>query len=266
MVNKRLVEIANRLGKYSPDLIPPSEDGADGSTAPELFSLEDRADFWRFSSINYRNNVYTVELKKELLDSRNSKTQDEWIDYSKQAKSRNDFHIADFPLYFAIKNFLYANKDDPAFKNKIKEVKEFMKKQMFDHWLMTSTRIAYNPKNEKDIVTHNYNMPDQYSLELDSFIGNDCLITDKKAVNVEDPLRALFDTNKSANKINQIYKWLTDVDAYLYRVNSIPNKRDERVAGFGAYSDWVDLDCGGDPEDSDSALGVRYAPQARAKK
>ena len=258
MPNPRLIEIAKRLGKNTvPDL--PIEDIP---SIPGDFSLEDLTDSWRFSNISYRNNICTVDLFKELLPKR---TQDQHSEAAVEAERNNEFHFPSYPLQHSIFSALEQNKDNPKFKERIGEAREFIKNSALKSWLMTSTRIIYNPKNQKDIVIHNYKQPDQYSLELDSFIGPDCYITGKEAVNVESPLRALLDTNQSVQEINSVYKWLTDVNAYLFRVNSERQEKDECVARFYADSDG-DLNCFGDSRDSDPAFGVKFARRARAVK
>ncbi|MBI2507535.1 hypothetical protein HYV89_01135 [Candidatus Woesearchaeota archaeon] len=263
MVNKRLLEIANRLGKYSPDLLPPASGEGNNQGSPAGFSLEDLTDSYRISGINYQNGIYQVDLSKSLLEA---KTQDEHAQAAIESKKTNGFFFHSYPLFHSIASALEQNRNNPRFKEKIEEVRLFIKDAALKNWLTTSTRIIYNPKNEKDIVMHNYKQPEQYLLELDSFIGNDCFITSKDAVNVESPLKCLLDTSQSIQEINSVYKWLTDVNAYLYRVNSDRQEKDERVARFYAESDGVFLYCYGGPRGSNPALGVRYAPQARAAK
>ena len=261
MVNKNLLEIAKRLGRTDLVSLPPPKNESDDTLSGE-FSLEDKLDFWRFSNINYRNGVYQVDLAKNLLDNGNSKTQDDWIEYSKQAQRNSGFYIADFPLHFALKHALYSNRKSPPYKTLVNEAKEFIKKNMFDHWLLTSTKIQYK-ENGKDTIIHNYALPDQYEVQ-ENFVESDGFIT-KPETNAQPALNALLNIAAITPKeVNDVYKWLTEKDAYLVRVNS---KTDiERVAWFNAGSDRVFLDCCRGPRSSGPALGVRYAPQARAAK
>ena len=264
MPNPRLIEIAKRLGRT--DLpIPPIEEETASSTAGSFslgFSLEDKLNFWRFSNINYKNGIYQVDLAKSLLDNGNSKTQDEWIEYSRQAQRNNDFYLADFPLYFAVKLSLYENRNHSKYKDKIQEAKEFIKKNMFDYWLMTSTRVQYK-KQGKDTIIHDYGLPDQYEIQ-ENFVEIDGFIANPKT-KAQPALNALLNLPTITPKeVNDVYKWLTEKDAYLIRVNSKSDT--ERVAWFGADSGWADLGCGGYPGGSYSSLGVKFAPQARAAK
>ena len=222
---------------------------------PKQTPLETSLDFWTIPNVEYKNGIYTVDLAKTLLDNGNSKTQDEWVEYSKQAQQKNGFYAGDFPLYHALFTALFRNKDGN--QKGIEEIRQFIKQQMLDKWLMTLTRIIYTPKNQKDKVMHNYGMPNSYAIEINSFIGSDGFI--KNTAKVKEPLQALLDNQQDVKEINSVYKWLTDVDAYIFRVNSEVKNTDERVAWFGADSGGAGLSCGRYPQHSNSGLGVRFA-------
>lgn len=217
-------------------------------------NLEILTNFWTIPNVKYRNEIYTVDLRKQLLDNGNSKTQEKWAEYSRQAQKNNGFYTGDFPLYHAIFTTLYKSKDGNQ-KNRIEEIRQFIKQQMINKWLMTLTRIRYAPKNQKDKVIHNYDMPDQYAVEIDSFIGPDGFI--KNTSNVKAPLHALLDTQQDTKEINSVYKWLTGADAYIWRLKSKVGNIDERVARFFAGSVSAYLNCNWNPQGSDSDLGVR---------
>ena len=223
---------------------------------PKQVNLETSLDFWTIPNVEYRNGICTVDIAKQLLDNGNAKTQDEWVEYSKQAQQNNGFYAGDFPLYHAIFTTLFKNKDGSQ-KDAVEEIREFIKQKMIEKWLITLTRIRYAPKNQKNKVIHNYNMPDQYAVELDSFIGPDGFI--EKTTKVEGPLQALLGTQQSIKEINSVYKWLTDVDAYLFRLNSGVQNVDESVAGFNADSGGAVLYCFRYPLNSNAVLGVRSA-------
>ena len=126
---------------------------------------------------------------------------------------------------------------------------------------MTLTRIQYNPQGE-DIVIHNYKQPSQYELPV-HFIGPDGAIL--SANHAEKPMQALLDTNQSLQEVNEAFRWLMDVDAYLWRLNSKPQQTDERVAWFFAGSSRVVLVCGRYSHDPDSALRVSLLPAGPKK-
>lgn len=207
--------------------------------------LEDLEDFWRIPNVNYRNGIYTVDLLKSLLDNGNSKTQEQWVEYSKQAKQNNNFYVGDMPLYHTIFTALSKNNGKDA-----QEAIDFIKAQMRAKWLMTLTRIKYNPKG-KDEVVNNYGMDDEYAIKT-NFVGADEFIAKSKDT---DYLKAILGTN-NIDEINEVYQRINGTDAHIWRVNSKPGNIDERVAGFVASLDRVGLNCW-DPWYSDSSFGVR---------
>ena len=215
------------------------------------FSLEDKVGFFRATGVQYRNGIYQVDLLKSLLNDGSSKTQDEWIEFSKGAIGKDGFRLGDFPIHYALFNALYQNRTNPKYQQDIEQAKEFIKKQMFEKWLMTSTRTIYS-QSGKDLVIHNHGLPDVYTLQED-IMGPDEWIT--KTSN-KTPYQALLGSD-DVNQINNVFNWITDKNSYLWRVNSKQNT--ERVARFRADSDGVDLYCGRVPRYSDSALGVRGA-------
>jgi len=188
----------------------------------------------------------TVDLAKELLDNGNSKTQEQWIEFSKQAQENNNFYVGDMPLYHAVFTALSKNNTKD-----VEEAMNFIKEQMRAKWLMTLTRIRYNPTG-KDSVINNYNMKDEYIFET-NFVGADEFIQDSTD---NDYLKAILGTN-NINEINEVYQRISSTDAHIWRVNSKPASIDERVAGFVAGSDRAYLYCDWNPRYSNSALGVR---------
>ena len=133
-------------------------------------------DYWTIQSINYRNQLVSVDLLKTLLDNGSAKTQDDWIEYSKQAKTRNDFYTGDYRLHHALFRALFLSRDS-ANRQQAEEARAFLEKQFHDRWLMTSTRIKYMPK-AKDIIIHDYGMQDKLELQ-ESFVGDDEMTHDR---------------------------------------------------------------------------------------
>src|SRR3989344_4016037 len=232
----------------------PGETGSGNLTVN--FSLEDLTGSYRITGIQYRNGIYTVNLFKELLPRQ---TQDKHAEHRKQviADNTNEFYTPSYPEFHSVISTMEQNKDNSQYKDKIEEVRQFLKQQILDRWLMTLTRIQYNPENQKDKVIHNYNQQDSYKIELDSFIGPDGYITDQNVTNVIIPLQALLDTKQSLQEINSIYKWLTDGNAYIWRLNSEVSRTTESVARIVAGSDRVGFDCDGHINLSYASLGIR---------
>ena len=234
----------------------PGETGSGNLTVD--FSLEDLTDSYRITGIQYRNGIYTVNLFKELLTYQ---TQDQHAEHRKQviANNTNEFYTPSYPEFHSVISTLEQNKDNSQYKDKIEEVRQFLKQQMLDKWLITLTRIQYNPEDQKDKVIHNYNQQDSYKIELDSFIGPDGYITDQNVTNVIIPLQALLDTKQSLQEINSIYKWLTDRNGYIYRLNSEASKTTETVAGIYADSDRAWFNCNRHIDNLYASLGVSVA-------
>ena len=216
------------------------------------FSLEDKTDFYEIKGVHYNNGICRVNLSKTLLPSR---TQEEHAEHRMNAKP-SEFYLADMSLYHSLFTELFKNKDN-SHKSQIENARQFIKKSMLEHWLTTLTRVQYNP-NGNDMIIHNYGQKDRREDNLNTFIGPNGEIT--KISNAEKPLQLLLNTNQNASEINSVYNWLTDVNAYLYRLNSTPSKTDERVAGLCADSGRVYLDCLRGPSNLDGGFGVEIFP------
>ncbi len=210
---------------------------------------ENLQNFWTIENVNYRNKIYEVDLLKTFLDNRNRKTQDDWVEFSKQAQKNNDFYVGDMPLYHSVFTRLYDLKDKPE-TNKIRS---FLKKQLFEINLsfITLTRIKYQSKGFDKII-HNYNMPDEYLIE-DDFVGSDEDVKDAKN---KMNYKSLLDSSDS-RKINLVYNWIAGEDIRLLRLTKKPKKEEERIAYFGNQYNWIYLNCWRHPSRNLSALGVR---------
>ena len=216
-------------------------------------AIEDKVEFWTLPDVFY-SGIHQVGLAKTLLPA---KTQDEHANHRMQIimNGAGGFYAPSYPEFYAIVSHLEKNKDNPQNQQQIEEIKQFIKKSALENWLATLTRVRYNPQGQKDKVIHNYKQHNQYELDVDPFVGPDGFILDQSTANTEKPLQALLNTRQSLQEVNQAYKWLTDVDTYIWRVNSTPRKIDERVAGFYADSDRAGLNCNGFPGGSGSSRG-----------
>ncbi len=213
---------------------------------------QDTATYWTIPNVQYRNGVYTVDLGKELLANGASKTQDQWSQFSQEAQARKECYVADFPLYHALFTTLFRM-NDPLQQPMKEEIRTFLKEKFNEHWLMTLTRIQYTPSG-KDKVIHNHNLPDQYEVE-ENMVGPDGFI---KTIAAQQAYHALLGTD-NIHEINEVYRWITGKDTYIWRLNNKPKALDERVSWFGAFSVWSFLVCGRVPVYSSSGLGVRVA-------
>lgn len=209
------------------------------------FSIEKPEYHFRINGVEYKDGIYQVDLTTKLLNI--NKTQDQWVEHSQQAINQNEFYIGDLPLYYAIFTTLYKNKD----QQNVEEVRKFLDDILKNQFISTLTKIENTPQG-KDKVIHNFRMPNQCEI-MENIVGHDEYVKNSANPSV---YKALLGTD-NIQEINEVFKWITDNDAYLWRVNNKPKKLDTRVAGLGANSYGAVLYCGRDPDFSYSGLGVR---------
>jgi len=208
-------------------------------------------EFWAISGVQYRGGVHDVLLAKSLLDGGSKKTQDNWARLYSPAKDKGEFYTPDYPIFYGLLKALYNAKDDTTKSTEIAEAQKFLKDTSRAKWLMTLTRIAYQP-SDKDRVIHNFGTDDKYEEQVD-FITPDEWIKD-----TSNPAsyRALLGTEDNVQEINNVFQWLNGTNTYAWKVNSRPSSVDERVAGFYADSVRAFLSCDWGPSYTDSSLGV----------
>ena len=210
--------------------------------------------YWTIPNVAYRGKVGNVDVLNGLLDNGTSKTQDGWAAYSEKERASGQFYTPDYPLLYAALAKAFDLKDEKVYKQKVKEMRIVLKDLSRNNWLMTLTRIKYQPKG-KDILVHNFGMKDKYEI-LEDFVGAD---GELPAGSPERVYRNLLGTTDSSDRIKKTFNWLNDTNtSYIWRVNSKPNSVDERVAWFIAGSDRAYLGCDRYPSGSDSSLGVRF--------
>lgn len=205
--------------------------------------IQSTKDCWQIPEVAYRGETSIYDLSKTPLKS---KTQEEHAKHREQAKG--DFYVADMPLYHSLFTALYNQRNNPQ----TEEIRAFIQKSMREKWLTTLTRIAYQPKG-KDKIIHNFGTNEQYDLE-ENIVGHD------RIIQLEDSnaLNALLGTD-NINEINEVYNWINNTPAYIWRLNQKPEQIDERVARFFASSDGAIFDCDRNPLFSYEGLGVRRA-------
>src|SRR3989344_8555175 len=156
------------------------QEAGKGATESPDFSLENLTDFYSISGIPYRNEICCIDLSKTLLPS---KTQDEHAEHRLNAKS-GEFYLEDISLYYALVAALYSNRGSQSFKDQIEEARQFIKESILKNWLMTLTRIQYNP-DENDLVTHNYHQKDEWNDSIITFVGPEGYLNDVSTPNAE---------------------------------------------------------------------------------
>ncbi|MCD4760111.1 hypothetical protein K8R33_04455, partial [archaeon] len=172
---------------------------------------------------------------------------------NRREDSQDDFYCPDYPLFHAVFNTLYQNREGSS-KEEIEEARTTLADLVNGKWLMTLSRVKYKP-NGDDLVVHNHGLGDSYEVQI-PFVGPDGWIKES-GTNSQQALQALLSTQQSPGEINDVYKWFREKDGHIWRVNSTPGSTNERVARFNAYSDRSNFDCDRNPQFSDSSVGVR---------
>src|SRR3989344_2532669 len=192
-----LAELARRIPKQT---APPKKE----ETPMQITSQEN---FWEIKGAVYRSETGIVRLGKQLLLNGEARTQDEWVQYSLEARAKGLLYTSDFPLlYSAIR--AVENSDAPEKE----EIRNFLKETARAKWLMTSTRLRYNPSGLDEII-HNFKMPDEYT-ERVALVGPDRIIERGDA----EVCKALLGTD-DIQEISDVFQWLNETPTYLWRLN-----------------------------------------------
>ena len=196
--------------EWTPGQVPPQPRQTGGSTpgntgggAAVSPGIQSSADFWSISGVQYRNGIYTVDLMKTLLDNGTTKTQDAWATHYESGRDQNEFHIPDYPLFYGIFKTLHTIRDDATKATEIAEAHKFLKDTSRAKWLMTLTRIQYQPSGN-DLIVHNFGTRDHYEEQV-PFIGGDGKVTSSDA---SLPYQKLLGTNDNTQGIIDVFKWL----------------------------------------------------------
>lgn len=239
IIKVKLLEEVDRQQRAQINQAPPPN-----PITPAQGKITTLDDYWTIPNVNYRGETHDYDLAKLLLENRAQHTQSEWSAHYQTAKPRGEFHAPDFPLMYSILKAIRAQNGE--------EAKQFIKKTARENWLMTLTRIAYQPEG-LDTIIHNYGTSDEYKESVD-FITPDELI---KGTQKPKSYQVLLGTKDSVSEINSVFNWLNATDAYAFKLNSKPETLVECVAGFVANSGGAGLDCDGDPTYRVTELGVR---------
>ena len=220
-----------------------------------LQGISTKGDSWEIKGVNYRNGIHTFDLLKAKLDNGSSKKQDQWAEYAEQAQKNGEFYTPDYPSFYAILKTLAHSVSTPE----IEEARNFLRETSKNNYLITLTRIAYQPKGE-DIIIHNYGTKNRDE-ERVKFVGPDELIANTSNLLA---YQKLLGTKDSVQDIDKVFNWLDGTPARIWRVNSRPKTIDERVAWFNAYSGWALLFCDWVLDFAFGSLGVRLRREAAA--
>lgn len=251
---KSMEEILASYISYKPKEPARGAENNGSDRRPSSEGVQSTTGFWRIQGVHYRDSTIDVDLAKHLLDGGNAKTQDEWIAYSKEAQAKNEFYTGDMPLQHAAFTATYKL-EEGAMKE---EIRAFVKKHMFERFLLTTTRIQYQPQGSmEDFITHNRAMSDEYVVK-ENFVFPDEWIEESTRPSNYKALLGVEDLKE----INSVYHWLTGKRAYLWRVNGRSEGIVERVVWLCADSVGLGLGCGWSPSGTGASLGVRAVRRA----
>jgi len=185
--------------------------------------------------VSYRGQTRAYRLFEEMTSPM---TQDKLAEFYEKEKQKGNPVPTDAPLIWAIAASAYNAKDSNP--QDAKKLRQFLA-QSFSRCPNTLTRIAYNPKGN-DKIMHNYGTSDEYSID-ELVVGPDRFI---QKIPDQKVLESLLGTQDVA-KINEVSQFVNGTNAYIWRLNSKPTKKEERVARFGADGGRLLLICFGDP-------------------
>jgi len=191
--------------------------------------------FWEIPEVFYRGEARTYRLFEKMTSRI---TQDRLAEFHEQEKAKGNPCPTDMPLICAIGTRAYTLKNENP--KEAERLRNFLQAG-FQKYPTTLTRIIYNPSGEDKIV-HNHGTSDEYSIDA-KVVGPDDWI---KKIPDKNVLEKLLGTS-NIKQINKVSQWLNKTNTYLWRLNSKPKTKDERVAEFGADDGWLVLSCDGLP-------------------
>jgi hypothetical protein len=142
--------------------------------------------------------------------------------------------VADVSTLFKLFEVMY----DLNAEKGTEDVRQFIQDVFRTKYPSTSTRIAWMPKGSKDIIMQRYGTEGQTEKTI-NLIGSDGEV---QKVLRTDACRALTGTTPS--NVKKYLDWTNGTDyTGVWRFNSRPEQRTERVVRFYADSDGALLDC-----------------------
>ncbi len=221
-----------------------------GTTVQEGLLIDDLPDRWVAHGVMYRNDVVDVHVSKVLLDGGSSRSQDGWVQFY---QANGFWRPGCGQLQFALHDALLRNKDCIEQRQKVFfDGLVAVLRDDFDSnkpYKMSITRVGYVATGLDEVI-HNYGYLDTFSVRK-RIVGPDgCL-----GAGCEDVVEGLFGT-RDMNQVNKVYTWLTGKKARLYRLNSTPTQRTERVLVLGCIDDNFNIYANGNVNVSRPARGL----------
>ena len=218
--------------------------------------IETLKDYWRIHNVEYNGETASYELAKTLLLEGERRSQEQWADYSLNARERGEFYTPDFPLLHGLIRAVYLQREESTRTKETQEIKEFFKDNM-GKWLMTLTRVRNSSKGQTvDEVIHNYKQGQKYGERI---VKEEIVGKDREIVKADSRALNTLIGNGDVNEIKDIYKWVNNTPTYIWRINSREDNLIESVARVDADSDRAGLDCYGGASYVGASIGVRRA-------
>ncbi|MFH1311121.1 MAG: hypothetical protein ABIH65_01815 [Nanoarchaeota archaeon] len=195
-------------------------------------------------SVSYRGKTGNYRLFEQMTPKM---SQAKLAELYESEKQKGNPYPTDMPLIWAIATKGYELRNENSLE--AEKLRQFLRTG-FRQYPNTLTRIIYNP-SEKDKIIHNYKTSDEYSFDS-KVVGPDSFIDKLADMNV---LEQILGT-KDVIKINEVSQWINRTNSFIWRLNSKPSQKEERVARFVAYGSRLYLDCDGDPLYGDPAFRV----------
>jgi hypothetical protein len=189
----------------------------------ELFRIEGFDDRYRLYNVFHDGELYDVDLSRSLLDGGRSHEQGWWL----EKIGDGDFGEWRIPSSKLCNSIVFSLCDNQNTKL-VSEVKGMLAQGFKDYYMMTSTRATYKAKG-LDLLVHDLSYPTEKRLNT-ALVGPDGYVN--AGCGFENEMRALLGTG-DLNKIEQAYEWLTGKKPYIWRLNSKPEKDEERAVVLG---------------------------------
>ncbi|MDP3734256.1 MAG: hypothetical protein Q8R37_03425 [Nanoarchaeota archaeon] len=196
----------------------------------QFFRIESLDNRFRLQNVFYNGWFYTVDQSTKLLDDGDSHTQDRWLEWLNSDENVNKWQLPSGPLYHASVAALHYNQDihDKKQRNLVQQCRAMHVEDFKKYWMMTSTRIQYNPQG-LDTIIDDYGSSQPREIKM-NFVGPDKYV--RKDSGLEQEIDALLGTS-DLEEVEQVYNGLTDKNPYLWRLNDKPNEETHRAFVLG---------------------------------
>ena len=182
------------------------------------------------SGVSYRGQTGLSRLFEQMTPAMN---QDALAELYETEKQKGNPVPTDMPLIWAIASRGYDRRNEIGDSEKLRQ---FLRTGL-RRYPNTLTRAVYASEGNDKII-HNHKTSDEYSIE-GQVVGPNGWLSEMSDKNV---LESLLGTN-DVTKINEVSQWINGTDSYIWRVNSKPKEKIEKVAGLDAGGSRLGFDC-----------------------